>query len=172
VPPDSIPAKVIEAAPRLWSQAGQAYWVPVTGGSMLPFLRPGDEVQVNPLPARLRRGDLVLLRGQGGLVVHRVLWSRLQPGVAQVMTQGDHNRQPDAVTSADNLLGRVRALRRAGRTLAVDNRRWTAVGWLIASALLLLNHLSANTGHLAFVCRTLAGAGRRLLAVFRAVAHP
>jgi len=62
VPPDSIPAKVVEAAPRLWSQAGQAYWVPVTGGSMLPFLRPGDEVQVSPLPARLGRRLLAVFR--------------------------------------------------------------------------------------------------------------
>src|SRR4051812_46708841 len=89
------PAHVLNAVTRLWSQAGQSHWVAVQAQSMLPFLRPGNEVQVVAAPLPLRRGDLVVVRTASGLLVHRLLRAEPWSQPRRLWTQGDNNRQPD-----------------------------------------------------------------------------
>ena len=123
MPASPPPTHILNAAPSLWSQAGQAHWVPVQGQSMQPFLQPGDTVWVMPSPVTLRRGDVVVVQTTAGLLVHRLLraepWSRPQ----RLWTHGDNNRFPDPPARAENLLGRVITIRRRPGTLALDTPR-------------------------------------------------
>src|SRR6266705_555289 len=72
----------------------------VQGSSMLPSLRPGDEIQLQSIPlSELKRGDIVAYRRDDRLFVHRVI------GIAPLMTRGDTLSQADAPVSESELLG-------------------------------------------------------------------
>ncbi len=81
----------------------------VRGQSMLPTLRPGDEVLVHPVAAEaLAPGDWVVLRGG---FLHRYLGSRK----GCVVTKGDGHRALDPSWPPDAVLGRVVEAQRDGR---------------------------------------------------------
>jgi hypothetical protein len=136
---------------------------------MAPFLTAGDEVQVAHQVGTLHRGEVVVLRQNERLIVHRVLSPVFELGSAPLLTQGDHNRHPDPPGQWSSLLGRVCAVRRRGRESSLDTRRWRMVGWLIATGLLALDHLAGALGALGAPGRLAASAGWRLLAVLRAI---
>ena len=169
MPADPPPAPILNAAAEFWSRAGQKHWLPVAGGSMAPFLNLGDEVLVAHWAGALRRGDVVVMRHNERLMVHRVLVPAGESEPLAILTQGDHNRRPDPPASGTRLLGRVCAVRRRGRESSIESARWRGVGWLIASGQLALNQLSSSSGALAVPGRLAAGAGWRLLAAFRSI---
>ena len=170
MPTQTPPDHILAATPGLWSQAGQAHWVPVQGQSMQPFLQPGDEVWVAPGLTGVRRGDVVVLATPAGLLVHRLLraepWSQPQ----RLWTQGDSNRRPDAAASAVSCLGRVLAVRRGSSTVALDTPGWRASNRLIAFGLVAVNTLASMPGPWAPLGGLAAGAGWRLLRAFCRVA--
>ena len=88
------------------------------GSSMVPFIRSGDVVEVQPVEVeRLRPQQVVLCRVAGGrLVVHRVL----QVGADGLLVQGDSRRHPDGRVPAAAVLGRVTAVQRGGRQISMD----------------------------------------------------
>ncbi len=81
----------------------------VRGQSMLPTLRPGDEVLVQPVTAEaLAPGDWVALRGG---FLHRYLgWRK-----GRLVTKGDGHRALDPAWPPDAVLGRVVEAQRAGQ---------------------------------------------------------
>lgn len=84
----------------------------VRGRSMLPTLRPGDEVVIHPVPAEaLVRGDWVVVRGAQGAFLHRYLGQRH----GYILTKGDGHRGFDPVWPPDAVLGRVVEAQRDGR---------------------------------------------------------
>ena len=142
MPVDPPPARVLNVAAEFWSRAGQKHWLPVAGTSMAPFLNEGDEVLVAHKAGALRRGDVVVIRQDERLMVHRVLVPARAGDPAAILTQGDHNRQPDLPVIGSTLLGRVCAVRRQGREHAIETAGWRAAGWLIATSQLALNPLN------------------------------
>jgi hypothetical protein len=40
----SIPTETLQAAPKLWGQAGEVHYIPLCCTSQLPSLRDGDQV--------------------------------------------------------------------------------------------------------------------------------
>lgn len=133
----------------LWTELLSEDWsgplrLRVRGRSMWPTLRPGDQVTVEPAAVdEVRAGDWVLLRGQEGVFLHRLL------GVTddnQLLTKGDAHRFPDRLWPAAALLGRAVALSRRGRTvrvfaLSLPERVRTAVHRLSAGTWRLLRRL-------------------------------
>jgi hypothetical protein len=84
----------------------------VRGGSMVPTLRPGDELLVAPVTARaLRLGDWVLVRGAQGGFVHRYVGRRGD----QLLTKGDAHRALDPSWPPEAVMGRVVEVTREGR---------------------------------------------------------
>ena len=84
----------------------------VNGRSMLPTLRPGDEVVVHPVTAEaLEPGDWVVVRNAQGAFLHRYLGRR----DGAVVTKGDGHRALDPLWPSDAVLGRVVEAQRDGR---------------------------------------------------------
>jgi hypothetical protein len=84
----------------------------VRGRSMLPTLRPGDEVIVHLATAEtLAPGDWVIVRGAQGAFLHRYLGWRH----GRIVTKGDGHRALDPSWPPDAVLGRVVEAQRDGR---------------------------------------------------------
>lgn len=98
----------------------------VQGSSMLPSIRPGDELDLRGASSHeIKIGDVVAYRRDGRLFVHRVVERNRQ----ELVTRGDTLPQADAPVSASDLLGVVSAVRRDGRDVTLQNslaRRATA----------------------------------------------
>jgi hypothetical protein len=111
---------------------------------MWPTLRPGDQVTVEPVAAdALQAGDWVLLRGNGGLFLHRFLGFTRE---GLLLTKGDGRRSPDPPWFPEDLQGRAVALSRQGRTIPISpvsfcERVRTAVHRLMAVAWSLLRRV-------------------------------
>ena len=90
--------------------------LPVTGGSMLPLLRPGrDAVHLKPLTGEEKKGDIVLYcRSSGQYVLHRIIGS----DGADHICCGDNQAQRERV-KAVQLLAVVEAIERRGKRYPV-----------------------------------------------------
>lgn len=83
------------------------------GDSMHPVILSGDYLLVEPVaPELVIRGDIVLSLTERGLTAHRVV----STGPATFTTRGDNAPAADAPFSAAQLLGRVKAVERDGRS--------------------------------------------------------
>ncbi|MBN1813531.1 MAG: S24/S26 family peptidase [Anaerolineae bacterium] len=106
----------IEALSENWSGPLQ---LRVRGRSMWPTLQPGDQVTVEPATVDdLRPGDWVLLEGQEGLFLHRLLGFDKK---GALLTKGDGHRAPDAPWPPQALRGRAVALSRQGQTIPISS---------------------------------------------------
>lgn len=84
----------------------------VTGSSMLPAIRPLDEIAVERCHAHeVRRGEVVLFVQRGRLFVHRVI---AVDSRGCIVTRGDTNPTPDEPLLPGQLLGKVVHVRRRG----------------------------------------------------------
>jgi|GEM_PF-2273973 len=104
-PPLHPPASTAPLAPR---------WVRVRGASMMPALRPGDQVLVD-FTRPWACGDIVVVGARRALVVHRIVAVRGVGDDGEVLTQGDAIGRSDQPVRAGVILGVVVRVRR---------RRW------------------------------------------------
>jgi hypothetical protein len=108
-------------------RAGFAVELRARGGSMWPLLRTGDWIRVEPaLPGSLRRGDIVVIDGDNGLVAHRAV------AVDPLITRGDRMAANDVADNAA-LVGRVRSFRRGAIAIDLDGALGGALSRLSAS---------------------------------------
>jgi hypothetical protein len=86
----------------------QAPWrMHLTGNSMKPTVRDGDELFVVPQTSKPRFGDVIVFAHQGILVAHRVI------GVAQeILTAGDASRGMREHVRESEILGTATHVRR------------------------------------------------------------
>ena len=89
----------------------------VQGSSMLPSIRPGDEIEVQPIPFHeIETGDVIAYRRGDRLFAHRVIGK--DPGNNPI-TRGDSLPQADAPVLESELLGSVTAVFREGRRVSL-----------------------------------------------------
>jgi hypothetical protein len=115
-------------------QRGHAVRFRADGWSMHPAIRCGEMIHVQPLGnARIRTGDVLLYRRRRSVVAHRVVRMTSPPnGTAEVVLRGDAADCADAPVAVEQLLGRVIAVERNGRTQPLVNGNWSAaVGWFL-----------------------------------------
>jgi signal peptidase I len=87
-----------------------------TGESMSPTIRSGEHVRVAPVsPHSLRIGDVVLVRAERGLTVHRVV--EITPD--GITTRGDNTLRRDPAVRHQHILGRITHVEREGATVTV-----------------------------------------------------
>lgn len=90
----------------------------IEGTSMLPTLRPGDEVVVDLQARRFRCGDVIVVRSDETLIVHRVI--EVRPTLA---TRGDNAPAADQPVAPEQVMGPVIELHRMGRAYPYRNLR-------------------------------------------------
>jgi hypothetical protein len=136
-----IPGPILNGALDAWREGEEQHYIPITGGSMLPLIRNGDQVLVAHGSGDVSRGDVVVFRQESGLVAHRIL--RVIGGDAEpvFLTKGDNTSQADSPVHARAVVGRVLAVKRAGRELRLDTALWRTVGWSIAVFSLIFSGL-------------------------------
>ena len=122
VPPRQVLSALVEST----LESGTDVRFPVDGRSMLPFIRPGDVVQLRPLVgSEPNLGDVVAIRGMpgGGLLVHRVVRSR--DGL--YLLRGDNTTLANGEYPRGEILGAVVSVERDGRLVWFGAGRWGAL---------------------------------------------
>ncbi len=110
----------------------------VSGTSMRPVIREGDEVVARPLDGEWPRpGQVVVASGPWGFRVHRVV-ATAGGGNTQVVLRGDALAGCDAPVPGERILGRVAYVLRDGRRVGVDGPfvRLGVVFWRVARSFL------------------------------------
>lgn len=127
-------------------EPGQVFRLRVSGRSMEPVLREGDEIEAERLgPRGPRLGDLVVIDLPGaGLVVHRLLWRSR----SAMRTWGDGSRRMDPPLAPRCVLGRVRAATRDGAPLpaASPGALGRSLRWLQQFAAAALHRMRRRFG--------------------------
>ena len=135
-------------------RSGITVQLPPTGWSMYPTIVPGrDQAVIAPAEGHaLRRGDVLLYRRDGGiLVLHRV-WRAGPEGLYLV---GDNQREIEGPLRQDQVRGIMTALVRKGRNIPV-----TALCYRLPTGLwLLLRPLRRPISRAAAAVKRLLGRG-------------
>lgn len=104
------------------------------GGSMHPFIKDGDIVEVAPTTApSIAAGDVVLFSVSPGLVfAHRVIKKQYRDTELVFLIKGDAKPQPDHEVYSRQVLGKVIAIERNGRRISLDRALRRFAGMLYA----------------------------------------
>jgi signal peptidase I len=118
--------KLSEAVKDLLRQ-GHSVELSAYGHSMIPFLRPGQKVQLAPVDmSQIVRGDIVAFQKADYLVIHRVHEVSFTDGQLFLRTKGDSNLNPDVLIDAQVYLAKVIAVQHGKSFHAVSPRTISA----------------------------------------------
>ncbi|MBE2197015.1 MAG: hypothetical protein IAE79_00295 [Anaerolinea sp.] len=93
----------------------------ISSDSMLPLLRRGDQVTLEPVaPAQLQPGDIITCLHNAHLLTHRYWDTAVSATQPHLHTRGDRSLQADAPTPTTDLIGRVTQRTRGKRTLSLQ----------------------------------------------------
>jgi cytochrome c551/c552 len=160
----AVPKPVLEAVLETWGRVGEQHLIPIDGTSMLPLIRDAEQVLIKHGCANVRRGDVVVFRRADKLVAHRVLDIFEDRAQCTFITKGDNSHDLDAPVSANQVLGRVLAVKRGDRQMSLDTALWRGLGWVVASAALVSTR-ACDSGRA--LNRPVVGAGlRKFTALF------
>lgn len=137
----AIAKQVEQIAFALWQQQAGARWLPVTGHSMLPLLRAGDQLLVVP-QVTYQLGDIVVFQQDATILVHRVVATmpqgrspdRKQRSVdtrLSWVTRGDNCQAVDPPVAMAQMIGKVVALQRGSVTCSLVGWGWTVMNRLL-----------------------------------------
>jgi hypothetical protein len=102
---------------------GSALRFRATGRSMHPTIRDGENITVVAVPAaRMAPGDIVLYRGETGMIAHRLIAIERRDGVMRFIMRGDSHDLPDEPVDGACIFGLVVAVDRSGRRVRLDSR--------------------------------------------------
>ncbi len=111
---------------------GQPFTLPVAGTSMLPWLRPGDEVSLQLAAAEaLKIGDVMVFRLCQQLVMHRLIGKKRRHGQWLLCEKGDNLRTCSWINE-EQVLGKITAVRRGDSLWRLDSGRWLYLNPLLA----------------------------------------
>jgi signal peptidase I len=119
-----------EITQKMLSQNGQVRFL-VTSDSMYPALRSGVQVMVEQFPANsYRKGDLLVFRLSGELVIHRLL--EISPE-GWCITKGDNAFFSDLPFKLEDILGRVVGISHGQVEIDMNKPGWQVLnafmGW-------------------------------------------
>ena len=105
---------------------GQRQWFRVSSGSMMPLLRIGDAIAIEPAPAReIRVGEIAAFETEDGLVIHRIIDIQISDGNVRLLQMPDVNLRASWI-SGSAVAGRVATIQRKSRQLNLNHpiARW------------------------------------------------
>ena len=121
---DECSTMKFELAIDMLHSVGEAQ-LAVSGGSMLPSLWPRDILEIHRVAEEeVSKGDVVVFARQNRLIVHRVTQITRQGDRMTVITRGDRSAKADAPVPANELLGKVRSVRRGDRVITPRHTNW------------------------------------------------
>lgn len=116
-------------------EKGNTFQFRALGGSMFPFIRPGDLLTTKAVdPTDLLIGEVLLYQREGRSFVHRLIKKKMIDGTHLFITHGDHLAFSDPAIRSSQILGKVTCIERRGRLILLDTpfrRMW---GRFIAAA--------------------------------------
>jgi signal peptidase I len=88
---------------------GKTIRIKAHGYSMYPAIKPGSLILIEPvmIKGNLVRGEIVALKRENGLVVHRVVKREIKNGITYYITRGDSNARADSPVTIDKIAGRI-----------------------------------------------------------------
>ncbi len=102
--------------------------IPVTGGSMIPFLHSGDTAYLDLLTREPKRGDIVLYtRKNGRYILHRIY--KVNKDGTYVMV-GDAQQELELLPGREQIHAIVTAARHKGKLMTPKSLRWLAYRYL------------------------------------------
>ncbi len=117
------------------------------GGSMRPTIRGGEVIHVEPVrPASIGAGDIILFHQGTRIVAHRVVRIAQLRGTRAFLTRGDAAFAADPWVAAGAVMGKVVAVERGGRTVALTTAGsiWSGrLGLCLAVARTAVRRMSA-----------------------------
>ena len=97
---------------------GNCFKICVIGDSMSPLLRTGDAIYVEPVKAdNLSIGDIILSKAGEKMRAHRLIKIYKEKGGGIFRTKGDTFSSVDEPLGENNIIGRVYAVEKWGKTL-------------------------------------------------------
>jgi uncharacterized repeat protein (TIGR01451 family) len=101
---DRPQSRLFEALSRELLGEGNSIRFQARGASMSPAIRDGEIVHVkSAVPAELRKGDVVLVKGEMGFRLHRLVLADAEQDV--FVTRGDCGQQDDPAVSGEEIVG-------------------------------------------------------------------
>jgi signal peptidase I len=88
---------------------GKTIRIKAHGYSMYPAIKPGSLILIEPLKVKGNPvpGEIVALKRDAGMVVHRVVRKEIKNGVIYFITRGDSNATTDNPVTIDKIAGRI-----------------------------------------------------------------
>jgi peptidase S24-like protein len=111
----SMPGRFAERLVRDVTSSGGTVWLRIVGTSMAPTIRHGDCVLLEASRRAPRRGDVVLVQGARGLILHRVIQVR----GGSVLTRGDACTATDPPVRAEEIIALTEVARRGDTLFAL-----------------------------------------------------
>lgn len=107
---------------ELLRQGQQHVAIPVTGGSMVPFLHSGDMAYLDLPDGPLKKGDIVLYtRENGRYILHRIKKIRKDGSFVMV---GDAQQELEILPRRELIHARVTSARHCGKLIRPGQPRW------------------------------------------------
>ena len=110
------------------------------GGSMYPFIRDGDILEVQPMEvAEVGVGDVIFFRGhRGNMLAHRLVRkTQAENGETILIARGDSASQFDRPVRPDQLFGKVISIERRYKRVELDSGLIKLMGLLWAKVPLI-----------------------------------
>ena len=108
---------------------GKTFKFKAKGGSMSPFIRNGDVVEVVSLKRKINFGDIILYHSSyGNSIIHRVI----QRNKESIITKGDSVPGSDQPIFSKQVLGRVVCIEKNGWRIRLDKSAGKLLNILLA----------------------------------------
>lgn len=88
---------------------GKTIRIKAHGYSMYPCIKPGSLILIEPLNIKgmPRSGEIIAIRREAGLIVHRISKMICKNGVTWYVARGDSNAYADNPVKIDKIAGRI-----------------------------------------------------------------
>src|SRR5262245_12705213 len=94
------------------------------GSSMHPTIRDGEVIVAAPVSvAEVVRGDVLVCRHRGRVLAHRLVSIDGEGSRRRFVLRGDSQQSSDVFVDADDIVARIVAVRRRGRSIALPGGR-------------------------------------------------
>ncbi len=136
---------------------GRFFCLTVSTASMLPLIRPEDEIVVRKgCNETLKRGDIVVFEKFKELYTHRLLCKRMSGSEITLVTKGDNSFVADDPISEKDLLGKVTKIRKGNRSINLEGKFWK-----------IANSLAGTLSYLEWTAFSLLRGAKRLILKFQ-----